>query len=443
MKSEEIADVMKQAIVAVEDRRFFEHRGVDIRGIARAVWQDLRNRAVVEGGSTITQQFVKNAYVKSSRSFERKLKEAALAWQLEQQWPKDRILTAYLNTIYFGNGAYGIEQASRVYFRHKASSLSLAESALLAGIPADPALYDPVLNPRQAKARRHTVLRAMLDQGDLTRVEYWRADHEPLPEPAKRSAARHPGACPVLHELREAAARRRVRHGTRVRRRIASADVDRPRRAAARPRSDREVAPRRRRAVGGARRRRPARRARARDVRRPQLRGEPVQPRGPGRAPAGIGFQALRPRSGARSGHLSDHIVRVGSRDDLARRPSLARRELRGVEPRHDRPGDGNDVLGQHRVRPAHGAGAAAGRRADGPPARDPEPDQGLLLGDSRRRGGESAGDGPGLRDVRQRRAADRRRSDAERAACRASRSARRRTSRSRVRRSAPTRRRS
>ncbi len=151
VKSEEIADVMKQAIVAVEDRRFFEHRGLDVRGIVRAVWQDLRNRAVVEGGSTITQQFVKNAYVKSSRSFERKLKEAALAWQLEQQWPKDRILTAYLNTIYFGNGAYGIEQASRVYFRHKASSLSLAESALLAGIPADPSPLRPGPNPRQAR----------------------------------------------------------------------------------------------------------------------------------------------------------------------------------------------------------------------------------------------------------------------------------------------------
>ena len=183
VKSEDIADVMKQAIVAIEDRRFFEHRGVDIRGIARAIWQDLRNRAVVEGGSTITQQFVKNAYVKSSRSFERKLNEAALAWQLEQRWSKDRILTAYLNTIYFGNGAYGIEQASRVYFRRGADRLSLAESALLAGIPADPTLYDPAANPRQAKVRRHVVLRAMLDQGDITRVEYWRADHEPMPQP--------------------------------------------------------------------------------------------------------------------------------------------------------------------------------------------------------------------------------------------------------------------
>ena len=146
-------------------------------------------------------------------------------------------------------------------------------------------------------------------------------------------------------------------------------------------------------------------------------RREPVQPRGPGRAPAGVGVQAVRPRSGTRAGHLSDDVVRVGAGDDLARRPSLARRELRGLEPRHDRPGDRDDVLGQHRLRPAHGARPAAGRRADGPPARDPEPDQGLLLGDSRRRGGESAGDGPGLRDVRQRRAADRRRADAERAA--------------------------
>jgi penicillin-binding protein 1A len=190
VKSDEISDVMKQAIVAVEDRRFFEHRGVDIRGIARAIWQDLRNRAVVEGGSTITQQFVKNAYVKSSRTVERKLKEAALAWQLEQRWSKDRILTAYLNTIYLGNGAYGIEQASRVYFHHRASTLDLAEAALLAGIPADPARYDPAANPRLAKARRHNVLKIMLDQGAVTRSEYWHADHEPMPDP---SSIRLPG----------------------------------------------------------------------------------------------------------------------------------------------------------------------------------------------------------------------------------------------------------
>jgi penicillin-binding protein 1A len=183
VKSEEISDVMKQAIVAVEDKRFFEHRGVDVRGIARAVWQDVRNRAVIEGGSTITQQFVKNAYVKSSRTVERKLKEAALAWQLEQRWSKERILTAYLNTIYFGNGAYGIEQASRVYFKHNANQLTLSEAALLAGIPADPTRYDPAGNPRQAQARRHTVLRSMLDQGDITPWEFGQADRRPRPNP--------------------------------------------------------------------------------------------------------------------------------------------------------------------------------------------------------------------------------------------------------------------
>ena len=361
VKSEEIADVMKQAIVAVEDRRFFEHRGIDVRGIARAVWQDLRNRAVVEGGSTITQQFVKNAYVKSSRSFERKLKEAALAWQLEQQWSKDRILTAYLNTIYFGNGAYGIEQASRVYFRHKASSLTLAESALLAGIPADPTLYDPVSNPRQAKARRHTVLRAMLDQGDITRAEYWRADHEPLPEPADIRLPGIQGPAPYFTNYVKQQLIDEYGTGAGLRRRPARTDVDRPRPAAARARGDRQVAARRRRPVGGARRHRPSRRPRARDVRRPQLRGEPVQPRRAGRASARLGVQAVRPRGGARPGNLPHDVVRLGSGHDLARRPPLARRELRGIEPRHDRPGDGDDVLRQHRLRAARRS--SSGRR--------------------------------------------------------------------------------
>ena len=180
--SNDIAPVMKQAIVAIEDRRFFEHRGVDIHGILRAVWQDVRNKKVVQGGSTITQQFVKNTYVKSNRTISRKLKEAALAWQLEQVWPKDKILTAYLNTIYFGNGAYGIEQASRVYFGHGASSMTLAEAALLAGIPADPSLYNPVTNPKTTHRRRREVLQAMLDQHDITYNEFRIANRTPLPK---------------------------------------------------------------------------------------------------------------------------------------------------------------------------------------------------------------------------------------------------------------------
>jgi penicillin-binding protein 1A len=181
LRSEEIAPVVKQAIVAVEDRRFWEHRGVDIRGMARAFWADIQHKKVVQGGSTITQQFIKNQYTEDDRTVSRKLKEAALAWQLEQRWSKDRILTAYLNTIYFGNGAYGIEMAARVYFDKRARDLELAEAALLAGIPANPGAYDPASNRRAARARRETVLRLMLDQGLIAARDFDAAVEEPLP----------------------------------------------------------------------------------------------------------------------------------------------------------------------------------------------------------------------------------------------------------------------
>ena len=183
VKTDEIAPLMRQAIVAVEDQRFYEHDGVDVRGIARALWQDIRQQGIVEGGSTITQQFVKNAYIRNEQTIARKVREAALAWQLEQDWTKDRILTAYLNTIYFGHGAYGIQQAARAYFKQGAHDLNLAESALLAGIPADPSLYDPSVNPRNATLRRRHVLTMMLDQGKITQRQFERADKAPLPKP--------------------------------------------------------------------------------------------------------------------------------------------------------------------------------------------------------------------------------------------------------------------
>jgi penicillin-binding protein 1A len=189
---DEIAPVMKQAIVAIEDRRFFEHRGVDVRAIARAVWADLSHKGVVQGGSTITQQFIKNTYVKSQKSIGRKLREAALAWQLEQQWSKKKILTAYLNTIYYGNGAYGVDQAALTYFGHHAKRLTLAESALLAGLPADPSRYDPVANPRAAKERRRIVLRTMLDLGSITTRQYRRAIRTPLPKDVHAPDTRGP-----------------------------------------------------------------------------------------------------------------------------------------------------------------------------------------------------------------------------------------------------------
>ena len=181
---DDVSPIMRQAIVSVEDHRFYEHNGVDMRGIARALWQDIRSQGVVEGGSTITQQFVKNAYVRNQRTLARKVREAALAWQLEQRWSKDRILLAYLNTIYFGNGAYGIQQAARTYFDKGAGRLTLAESALLAGLPADPSLYDPTQHPRASRLRRHYVLQTMFDQGKITARQLHNASRAPLPKPA-------------------------------------------------------------------------------------------------------------------------------------------------------------------------------------------------------------------------------------------------------------------
>jgi penicillin-binding protein 1A len=185
--SEAMSPWLKHAIVAIEDKRFYEHRGVDVRGMTRAVWADVSNRGTVQGGSTITQQFVKTAYLTSQKTIARKLVEAALAWQLEQRWSKDKILTAYLNTVYFANGAYGVEQASRIYFHHSARSMKPAEAALLAAIPEDPSLWDPVAHPKTAKARRNLVLRQMYAQGYLTNSQYVNSLVYPMPDPEKVS----------------------------------------------------------------------------------------------------------------------------------------------------------------------------------------------------------------------------------------------------------------
>jgi penicillin-binding protein 1A len=181
--SDEIAPIMRQAIVAVEDKRFYEHNGVDLKGILRALWEDIRSGKVVEGGSTITQQFVKNAYGRNEKTIARKVREAALAWQLTQKWSKERILTAYLNTIYFGNGAYGIQRAANTYFGKGARRLTLPEAALLAGLPSDPSSYDPVQHPAAAQARRLYVLEQLRAQGKISAAELAAADNTPLPRP--------------------------------------------------------------------------------------------------------------------------------------------------------------------------------------------------------------------------------------------------------------------
>jgi penicillin-binding protein 1A len=182
----EISQNIQNAVVAIEDRRFYQHGGVDYQGIGRAFLQDLLRQNAAQGGSTITEQFVKNALsAQRRRSVFQKLREAALAYHLERQWSKQKILTEYLNTVYFGNGAYGVESAVRTYFgsdseeqqsaavgRHWASDVTPAQAALLAGIIASPTLYDPVEHPRLAKRRRDLVLRHMLDQRMISRQDY-------------------------------------------------------------------------------------------------------------------------------------------------------------------------------------------------------------------------------------------------------------------------------
>src|SRR5207248_8943883 len=171
----QISPWVPTATVAIEDKRFYEHGGVDPVGILRAVVADVRARKVVQGGSTITQELVRNLYLSREQTLQRKLTEACLAIKLSRHWSKDRILTAYLNQVYYGNHAYGIEAAAETYFSEPARALTLDQSALLAGLPQAPSIYDPFVRPDDALGRRNEVLRAMLDNGDVTLTEYARA----------------------------------------------------------------------------------------------------------------------------------------------------------------------------------------------------------------------------------------------------------------------------
>ncbi len=168
------------ATVAIEDRRFYEHGGLDPTGIVRAVWANIRARELVQGGSTITQQLVRNLYISRERTFKRKLKEACLAIKLNERWSKRKILTTYLNQVYFGSLAYGAEAAAQTYFSRPARALTLPQAALLAGLIKAPSAYDPFVAPAQAVARRTQVLDAMLALGDVTEAQHDWAVRQPL-----------------------------------------------------------------------------------------------------------------------------------------------------------------------------------------------------------------------------------------------------------------------
>ena len=194
VESGDISPYMKEAAVAIEDRRFYEHGGVDWQGMVRAGVSDLIPGGSTQGASTITEQFVKNALeAQGSRTVFQKFREAALAYQIERHWDKDKILTEYLNTIYFGEGAYGIEAAAHTYFGwnhpgcgqpgHEmcAKDLTPPEAAMLAGIISSPSAFSPRINPQAAMDRRNLVLQKMVDEGDIDQMEYEQGIKTQLP----------------------------------------------------------------------------------------------------------------------------------------------------------------------------------------------------------------------------------------------------------------------
>ena len=165
---DDIPLLLKQAVVAAEDRRFYEHGAIDLIGVIRAAAVNAAAGETVEGGSTISQQTVKNIFLSGERTMSRKIREFFLAVQLEQNYTKDEILELYLNTIYFGHGAYGVGPACRTYFGKEPADLTLQECAMIAGLPQAPSAYDPIDHPEEAKKRQAVVLMLMAREGYIT-----------------------------------------------------------------------------------------------------------------------------------------------------------------------------------------------------------------------------------------------------------------------------------
>ncbi len=185
LASEQISDHLRWGTIATEDRNYYEHPGVDVEGILRAVWINIRGGEVLAGGSTITQQLARNLLLDDDeqleRTMRRKIRESWLAWRLAQIYDKDDILTFYLNQIYYGAHAHGIEAAAQTYFGRSATELSLAQTALLVGLPQAPSYYNPLVYPDEAKARQAIVLGLMLKDGHIDQAMHDQALAEPLP----------------------------------------------------------------------------------------------------------------------------------------------------------------------------------------------------------------------------------------------------------------------
>ena len=175
-----IPDNLKKALIITEDRSFYQHSGIDLKGILRAVFRDIKAGKFVEGASTITQQLSKTLFLQPRKTILRKAKEAFLSFQIERRYTKDEILELYLNQVYFGSGAYGVESAARIYFGKSVSELDLSECALLAGLPKSPSRYSPLIDKDMAIKRRNIVLKQMKDTGVITQAAFNIAKEAPL-----------------------------------------------------------------------------------------------------------------------------------------------------------------------------------------------------------------------------------------------------------------------
>ncbi len=176
----EVPDSMQNAVIAIEDHRFYQHHGVDFIGTSRALFRDIINGGMVEGGSTITQQLTKNTLLTSEKTVKRKLDEVFLSLEIERNYSKQEILQMYLNQIYFGDGAWGIKQAASKYFAKEVKDLTISESALLAGLIKAPSALNPYEHMDQAIERRNLVLAKMKEEGYLTNQQYVQAKGEKI-----------------------------------------------------------------------------------------------------------------------------------------------------------------------------------------------------------------------------------------------------------------------
>ncbi len=180
VRFQDIPDVQKKAVLAIEDYRFYEHGGVDFVGILRAGFTDLAHGGSAQGASTITMQVARNFFLSSEKTYTRKIYEMLLAYKIERALTKDQILELYMNQIYLGERAYGFSAAARVYFGKDLKDITLAEAAMLAGLPKAPSAYNPVVNPKRAKVRQEYILKRMLELGYITQPQYDEAVKEPI-----------------------------------------------------------------------------------------------------------------------------------------------------------------------------------------------------------------------------------------------------------------------